>query len=108
VTLLDATKAFDRVEYPTLFRTLMNKNLCPVLCLFLIHVYLSQRIRVRWGNQCSDEAHVSNGVKQGGVLSPLLFTVYIDVLLKDLADAGLGCHIGNVYCGSLGYADDIV
>jgi hypothetical protein len=108
VALLDATKAFDRVEYPTLFRTLRCKNICPVLCLFLIRLYLSQKIRVRWGSHCSEEAHVSNGVKQGGVLSPLLFTVYIDVLLNDLASAGLGCHIGNVYCGSLGYADDIV
>ena len=35
---------------------------------------------------------VANGVWQGGILSPILFTVYIDELLQQLANIGVGCH----------------
>ena len=50
---------------------------------------------------------VSNGVKQGGVVSPILFINYIDELLLRLKKLGVGCYIGNLYCGSFGYADDV-
>ena len=49
-----------------------------------------------------------NGVKQGGVISPVLFCLYIDNLLIQLAQSGVGCHIGNIFVGALAYADDIV
>ena len=50
---------------------------------------------------------VGNGVKQGGVLSPILFTVYIDNLTKILKQKNVGCKIGNKFLGVFGYADDL-
>ena len=44
----------------------------------------------------------------GGVMSPLLFGVYIDELLSELKYSGTGCYIGSYYCGIFGYADDII
>ena len=44
---------------------------------------------------------------QGGVLSPVLFTVYLDELLQRLSHLDIGCHIGHHYVGSVCYADDI-
>ena len=55
----------------------------------------------------SDPFGVSNGVRQGGVLSPILFTVYLDELLQRLTALGIGCHVGHHYVGSTCYADDI-
>ena len=55
----------------------------------------------------SSEFTVSNGVKQGGVLSPILFAIYTDGLLKRLEETGLGCHMGSGFSGALAYADDI-
>jgi hypothetical protein len=104
---LDATKAFDRVCYLNLFKLLIQKGACPLLVRFLFNMYTKQRIRVRWNNDVSPEYAISNGVKQGGVLSPVLFTVYIDELLLQLKQRGAGCHIGNSYAGALSYADDI-
>ena len=49
-----------------------------------------------------------NGVKQGGVLSPVLFCVYIDDLLHTIARSKEGCYIGQMFVGVLAYADDIV
>ena len=42
------------------------------------------------------------------MLSPILFTDYIDKLLTRLRESGLGCHIDGVFAGALWYADDIV
>ena len=71
--MLDASKAFDRVEYTKLFSLLVNRKLCPVVCRLLLYMYTNQRLCVKWGSQVSREFCVHNGVKQGGILSPLLF-----------------------------------
>ena len=51
---------------------------------------------------------ISNGVRQGGVLSPILFTIYIDDLLDDLHKSGVGCFCDSLFTGAFGYADDVV
>ena len=50
---------------------------------------------------------VYNGAKQGGVLSPVLFALYIDELFERLANCGHGCHVGIVFVGCISYADYI-
>ena len=44
---------------------------------------------------------------QGGVLSPILFTVYLDSLIRTLKQRNIGCKIGNKFLGVFGYADDL-
>ena len=66
-----------------------------------------QRARVMWNSHVSDYFSISNGVKQGGVISPVLFNLYLDNLLISLKQSGLRCHINGTYMGALGYADDI-
>ena len=105
---LDASKAFDRVDHSKLFDILARRSLPPPLLAFLQNWYKDQAIQVRWNDVLSQPFGVSNGVRQGGVLSPILFTVYIDELINMLSQQDIGCHYGPYFCGVLGYADDIV
>lgn len=106
--LLDASKAFDRVSYDKLFSLLLEHSLCPLVARFLLSSYMNQKAHVRWGTSTSRTFSMKNGVKQGGVLSPLLFTLYYDVLLHRLIHLGLGCRIGSSYAGAFAYADDVL
>ena len=106
--LLDATKAFDRVSFMKLFNELRNRGMCPLLCRFLAVQYTMQKCRVKWESCMSESFSISNGVKQGGVLSPVLFTVYMDCLLQQLQKSKVGCHIGHAFTGAFAYADDII
>ena len=51
---------------------------------------------------------MSNGVRQGSVISPHLFAVYLDGLLLELCNSGVGCYWGCSFAGGFSYADDVV
>ena len=70
--------------------------------------YANQNCCVRWNNHESSCFRISNGVRQGASISPLMFAVYIDELFIKLQDSGFGCYINNQFMGAAGYADDIV
>jgi len=99
---LDATKAFDRVNYCKLFRLLVRRNLPPLLLRVMLNFmeFLGVVIflNIFW----------LNGVKQGGLLSPDLFFVYLDELLHALSAAKVGCYVCDIFVGALAYADDLV
>ncbi len=104
---LDASKAFDRVHYGKLFKELCKRNLSPIVTRLLLYMYTHQKLQIRWGSKMSNQFNVMNGVKQGGVLSPILFAIYMDGMLKRVEDAGIGCFMNNNFVGSLAFADDV-
>ena len=105
--MLDASKAFDRVNYCKLFATLLKRNISPNVLRLLLFMYTHQSLRVKWGSTLSKQFSVMNGVKQGGVLSPILFAVYTDGLLERLKNTGVGCHLGSRFVEALVYGDNI-
>ena len=86
--LLDATKAFDNVNYVKLFYQLIDRGLNPFIIRCLLYMYTHQCLNVSWNNSQSKYFPTTNGVKQGGVLSPILLSVYIDELLTRLKHSG--------------------
>jgi len=88
---LDATKAFDRVNYCKLISVLMKRNISPLYLRLLLNMYTNSNARVSWNGVFSHSFKVENGVKQGGIVSPVLFCVYLDELLQRLHESDVGC-----------------
>jgi hypothetical protein len=107
-TFLDITKAFDKLHYCKLFKFLIKRRLPAYIIRLLINLYTHNFVRIAWCGVTYEYFLAANGVKQGAVLSPVLFCVYIDDLLSSLAKAGIGCYIGSHFVGAIAYADDIV
>ena len=96
-----------KIYYGKLFCTLLQRNINVHCICLIVDSYVRQVSRVSWGNQLSQYFELSNGVKQSGVHSPILFNIYIDKLLLELNGSGYGCHIKNIFVGALCYEDDV-
>ena len=107
VLLLDVTKAFNKVLFKVVFDLLLDKKVCPKIVQLLYFMYTNQLCHVKWGGEKSARFSISNGVKQGGVISHLLFSLYVDELFLLLNKFGLGCQVWSTYAGAFRYADDI-
>ena len=82
--LLDCSKAFDKCQFDKLFEKLVVKGLPAVVIFVLIFVYQEQEGCVKLGGKKSTVFRLTNGTRQGSVLSPVLFSVYLDDLLTEL------------------------
>ena len=65
-------------------------------------------MQVRWGSEISEKFSVTNGVRQGSILSPHYFKVYMDDLSITLNSFKIGCVISEIIINHIMYADDLV
>ena len=107
VAFLDASKDFDKISHWTLFKKLIDRHIPLYLVVILCYWYQHQEMTVRWGHCISNSFNVTNGVRQGGVLSPQLFNVYIDGLSDILNKSTIGGSLGGKRITHLSYADDL-
>ena len=110
-SFIDFSKAFDSVDYWLLFSELLDSKPtaeCFMATRVLAFWYSSQSSVIRWQSVVSGSFSISNGVRQGGILSPFLFRFYIRKLIHKITRSGIGCYFMNRFVNLLAYADDIV
>ena len=69
--------------------------------------YTHKKNGSRWGTIISTQFTVANGVKQGGIISPILFNMYMNDLSIALNNSGIGGYLGDAFLNHLCYADGI-
>ncbi len=105
---LDMEKAFDKVNRDALFIKMMRRG-CPLTLINILDGWFEKSFScVRWDRHNSEQFALLAGTRQGGVLSPLLFSIYIDDILIKLDESNCGCVINNISFNSFLYADDMV
>ena len=97
---LEASKAFGRVNRTKLFRKLYER--------LLVYWYSSQEYVIKWRSTLSFGFNVSNGIRHGGRISPVLCNIYTDSLSDLLRGTKIGCHIGGGCVNHISFADDTV
>ena len=100
---LDTSKDFDKINYFKLFQNLLDRKTPIVIVRILLFWYSKQTVYVKWGRCIFDYFSISNGVRQGRILSPKLFPVYVE----DLSDKLVVCSLDNLCMNHVMYSDDI-
>ena len=105
---MDLMKAYDRVSRDLLFYKLEIFGFHPNFIRVLRSMYSSVSVELNWNGVLSGPITPPIGLKQGCVLFPILFALYMADLNLFLQDRGDGVRIGNTYLPMLQFADDIV
>ena len=95
------------MNYWLLFTKLIGKNVPLFIVKLSMFKYTKQDMKVKWGNTLSSSFQIGNGVKEGGILSPVLFNIYKDKVSITINITAIGGHIGGQQLNHLCYADDM-
>jgi hypothetical protein len=106
VCMLDIRKAFDTVWIDGLMYRLYLTGIDDKLWRIIRNMYDSCKCAVKIGNNLSEWFDIKQGVHQGAPLSMLLFAIFIDPLIRELVESGLGARIRHINIACPTSADD--
>ena len=75
IAALDLEDAYNRVQYATIMRTLVNLDISPELVKWIGAAVLKRKVAMRLGGWASDPKTITPGLPQGSALSPVLFNI---------------------------------
>ena len=105
---IDYTKAFDGVDHNKLWKILQEMGIPDLFTCLLRNLHAGQETSVRIGHVTTDWFQIGKGVHQGCILSPSLFNLYAEYIMRNagLDEAQAGIKIAGRNINNLRYADD--
>ena len=105
---IDCAKAFDCVDHNKQWKIMKEMGIPDHLTCLLGNLYAGQEATVRTGHGTTDWFKIGKGVRQGCILSPCLFIVYAEYIIRNagLEEAQAGIKIAGRNIKNLRYADD--
>ncbi len=108
VDFIDFSKAYDRIKRHKLWSRLNRMGVPETFLSALKSLYQNVECTVKINGNLTDWFPVNIGLKQGCMLSPSLFNLYINGLIKEIKASGIGVDVDMEKVVILVYADDIV
>ena len=105
VCFIDYVKAFDKVKHEPLIEMKKELDLDGKNVDLIMNLYWDQQAAVRWNDKLSNYVDIKSGVRQGCVLSPDLFSLYTELIMRNISEYE-GIKVGGVNLNNLRYADD--
>ena len=107
ICFIDHSKAFDTVKHESLVELLPSLDVDKSETSLLTNLYWKQAAAVRCGDDISEWLDITQGVRQGCIVSPHLFALYTEMIMREL-DGMDGFRIGGTVENNLRDADDTV
>ena len=108
ITFIDLSKAFDSVDHFLLGQKLIKHGIPSDLIFIIMHYLRNQAANIMWQGVQGCYYLIELGVRQGGILSPFLFKLYINEIIANIVEIKEGCYLGITKINIIAYADDIV
>ena len=105
---IDLSKAFDLVDHTILLKELVSRRIPGDIISILYFYFRYQKARLKVNAHYGEYKRVNQGVRQGGIISPFLFKLYIDGVMRHLSSLDIGCRFSMSRVNVIAYADDIV
>ena len=105
IIFIDYTKAFDSVKHRNLFHIMINMGFPKHLVSLIANLYTNQKATIRWNGEHCEFFNIRKGVRQGCILSPHLFNIYTEQVMRNADIDGMGVSIGGRIIANLRYAD---
>ena len=105
---IDLSKAFDKINFNILIDKLKAQNVPKTIVRIVSFMLNNTFVNVSYNELIGNEFLVRNGVRQGGILSTLLFNLYIDECIEKVSKLKVGCELSFRKVNIIGFADDLI
>lgn len=106
ICMVDLQQAFDRIQLKDVIKILHNYNLSKPIIDIVKDLNTKCKTRIKVNQKLTQEVDVNTGIRQGDSLSPTLFNLVMNQIIKDVKDVGVGYRMANKTVAIVCYADD--
>jgi len=108
LAFLDIEKAYDKVNRHLMWKLLETIGLSDKIINIIKSLYVDTKAKFTLGDIESGWVYSKRGVRQGCILSPLLFAIYMEEFTQRIKNVGKGVKIGNCVSSTLLFADNVI
>lgn len=105
---VDFTQAFDRVRLNDVLKTLRNNHVNENIITIIKELNTNTKTKINIRGNLTEEIPIMTGIRQSDSLSPSLFNLIMEQIIKSVRDTGIGYEVGNCRIPMVCYTDDVV
>ena len=108
IASIDLSKAYDKINIKILIDKLLQTDLPIPIVKIIAYMLRNSYANIFYNGHAGEEFLIKNGVRQGGILSSILFNFYINEVINKVSILNWGCNLNLRKLNIIGYADDLI